>query len=76
VDLNWDDFVKFYNLIYSIVALLENVIANLQIYYTFWILGLFIGKRKEYHWLGYIIIHQIVKCWVKKRKTIMNLIVL
>jgi hypothetical protein len=28
VDLNWDDFVKFYNLIYSIVALLEHVIAK------------------------------------------------
>ncbi len=27
VDLNWDDFVKFYNLVYSIVALLEHVIA-------------------------------------------------
>jgi hypothetical protein len=27
VDLNWDDFVKFYNLVYSIVALLEHVIT-------------------------------------------------
>jgi hypothetical protein len=28
VDLNWDDLVKFYNLIYSIVALLEHVVAK------------------------------------------------
>ncbi len=28
VDLNWDDFAKFYNLLYSIITLLEHVITK------------------------------------------------
>jgi hypothetical protein len=33
IDLVWDDFSKFYNLIYFSVAILEHAIARIQIYY-------------------------------------------
>ncbi len=54
MDLNLDDFEYFYNLVYSIVALLEHVIAKHLDLLHFWILGLFMGKKKAYT-IGWVV---------------------
>jgi hypothetical protein len=40
VDLVWEDFSNFYTLIYFTITLLGHAIADFQIYYIFWILGM------------------------------------
>ncbi len=54
IDLTRDNFSKFYNLIYFIVALLEHAITRFQD-----IFGLFIWKRKGYLWLALNALHQV-----------------
>ncbi len=62
MDLNLDDFEYFYNLVYSIVALLEHVIAkhlDLLHFLDSWVVY---GKKKGiYHWLGCSIVHQVTR---------------
>jgi hypothetical protein len=39
-----------------------------QIYYTFWVHRLFIGKKKAYPWWGQNALHQVVGGWDQEKK--------
>jgi hypothetical protein len=48
VDLDWDDFAKFYKLLYSTIAILEHVIAKFKEFTTFFrFLGCLQGRKKH-----------------------------
>jgi hypothetical protein len=49
VNLDWDDFVKYYKLLYATIEISKYVIAKFPNLLTFWILGLFIIIKKAYY---------------------------
>jgi hypothetical protein len=62
VDLDWDDFVKFYKLLYSITKISKHVMAkflDLLHFLNSWV----VYREEKYHWWRQNALHQVVGGW-------------